>query len=455
MSADLLAEFGTSTSHAGSAVNTQGPSQLQANDSFFDDDFDSFVSPEPTNTSALGFQGNITTAETNHTEQQYTLDTATLPPVSEGAEVLFDASAEVKSDEDDEDDWGTFETANPAVQSSPSGQLLDIEDDHQPLSAPKYSPDPTVSNVSVSVDLLSLEDKPQSPQTIASQITPSLRHLQTLKTPAFTKKPPVQSKSLPKPSKDDFFDEWDDFEDGTAEKPQVKSTVSVPTKAMKANDTKTSMQGRQSTQSQSIVRPTNIPPPSVLLQIIPSLLEEFRAQLDGTKRGSTITTSHLVTNLVQTLRAASRIIAGRTLRWKRDTILSQSMKIGPAQSGKSSGMKLSSVSKGESIKEEQEAVGVLEVWRHHTSAFNSFIQSSGERPVAVITDKTRVITASAAQGALKASHACALCGLKRDERLPKLDDDAQDSFGDWWIEHWGHTDCKWFWEENSTKLQQR
>jgi hypothetical protein len=131
------------------------------------------------------------------------------------------------------------------------------------------------------------------------------------------------------------------------------------------------------------------------------------------------------------------------------------MKIGPAHSGKSSGMKLSSVSKGESIKEEQEAVGVLEAWRHHTSAFNSIIQLSGERPVPVITDKIRVIAASAAQGALKASHACALCGLKRDERLPKLDDDAQDSFGDWWIEHWGHTDCKWFWEENSSKLHQR
>jgi hypothetical protein len=118
-------------------------------------------------------------------------------------------------------------------------------------------------------------------------------------------------------------------------------------------------------------------------------------------------------------------------------------------------MKLSSVNKGESIKEEQEAAGVLEAWRHHTSAFNSAIQSSGERPVPVITDKIRVNTATAAQGALKASHACALCGLKRDERLPKIDDDAQDSFGDWWIEHWGHTDCKWFWEENSNKLYQR
>ncbi|GAM41343.1 hypothetical protein TCE0_042f14398 [Talaromyces pinophilus] len=453
MSADLLAEFGTNTSHTGPAVNPQRPSQSQSNDPFFDDDFDSFVSPVPTGTDPLGFQNDISTVDKDHTGVHFSLDTDTLPPVSEGVEVLFDASAEVRSD-DEEDDWGTFETANPAANPTPSGQLLDFEDDNQPLSAPKYSPDPLASKVSASVDLLSLEDKPQSPQSIASQITPSSRHLQTLETPAFTKKLPVKGKSPPKPAEDDFFCEWDDFEDGTAEKPQVKPTVLAPMKGARTNDTMTATKARQSTQSQSIVRPTNIPPPSVLLQIIPSLLKEFRLQLDGTKRGSTASKAELVMNLVKTLRAASRIIAGRTLRWKRDMILSQSMKIGPA-SGKSSGMKLSSVSKGESIKEEQEAVGILEVWRHHTSAFNSAIQSSGERPVPVITDKIRVNTATAAQGALKASHACALCGLKRDERLPKLDDDAQDSFGDWWIEHWGHTDCKWFWEENSSKLYQR
>lgn len=131
------------------------------------------------------------------------------------------------------------------------------------------------------------------------------------------------------------------------------------------------------------------------------------------------------------------------------------MKIGPAQSGKSSGMKLSSVSRAESIKEEQEAVGLIEAWRHHASAFNSILQSCGERPVPIISDKIRIGSATAEQGALKASHACALCGLKRDERLPKVDDDAQDSFGDWWFEHWGHTDCKWFWEEHSDKLHRR
>ncbi|EEA20646.1 hypothetical protein TMatcc_000640 [Talaromyces marneffei ATCC 18224] len=450
MSADLLAEFGTNTSHAGSAVNTQGLSQTQSNDSFFDDDFDSFVSPEPTDADPLGYQGYTTTVDKLHTGAPHVPDTATLPPVSEGAEVLFDASEDVKLD-GDEDDWGIFETANTA----PSGQLLDIEDDNQPPSTANYRPDSIVSNASTSIDLLSLEDKPHSPQSIASQITPSSRHLQTLKSPAFIKKPPKKSKSSPKPSEDDFFGEWDDFEDGFAEKPQVKTTVSAHRNGVRTNETTSYTKTGQTTQLQSTVRPTNIPPPSVLLSVFPSLLEEFRGQLDGSKQGTATSKSEFATNLVQTLRAASRIIAGRTLRWKRDAILSQSMKIGPAQSGKSSGMKLGSVSKGESIKEEQEAVGVLEVWRHHGSAFNSIIQSAGERPVPVIIDKIRIITASTAQGALKASHACALCGLKRDERLPKLDDDAQDSFGDWWIEHWGHTDCKWFWEENSSKLHQR
>ncbi|EED20146.1 conserved hypothetical protein [Talaromyces stipitatus ATCC 10500] len=443
MSADLLAEFGTNSNQPSSAS--------QGNDSFFDDDFDSFVSPEPTDDSALGFQSKISGAEKHHSGSQYALDTDTFPPVSEGAEVLFDAAAEVSSGKDDEDDWGAFETAN----LTPSCQLLDIENDIQPLPTSISRPDLVVSNVSVSVDLLSLEDKPESTQSIVSQIAPSSRHLQTLKSPAFSQKPAAKSKSRPNASEDDFFGEWDDFEDGTAEKPQSQTPISTSTKEARTSISTSSTKTRKSSQSQSIVRPTNIPPPSVLLQIIPSLLEQFRGQLNDSKRGSTAPNPEFITNLIQTLRAASRVIAGRILRWKRDTILSQSMKIGPAQSGKSSGMKLSSISRGESIKEEQEAVGVLEAWRHHASALNSAIQASGERPVPVITDKVRVITVSAEQGALKASHACALCGLKRDERLPKLDDDAQDSFGDWWIEYWGHTDCKWFWEENSNKLNHR
>jgi hypothetical protein len=445
MSADLLAEFGINSPGA----NTQGIPQTESAGSFFDDDFDSFVSPEPADTNPLGLNADIAKHEPHNTGAQYALDAATLPPVTQDSEVLFDASAEANSNEDD--DWGTFETA----ESAPGGQLLDFGGDDQELNIPVQNTRHSISNTSTSLDLLSLDDRPPSNESIVSQITPSQRHLQTLKKPKLNQRAPPKSQLKPKPSEDDFFGEWDNFEDGSsAPNPPSQSTVVTSTKVPK-NSSTASTRTRNSSQSQSDVRPTNIPPPSILLQVFPSLLENFREQLNDTKRRYTGSASGLALNLSRTLRAASRIIAGRGLRWKRDVILSQSMKIGQAQSGKTSGMKLSSVSRGESIKEEQEAVGLIDIWRHHASMFNSALQSSGERPIPVIMDKTRITTASPEQGALKASHACGLCGLKRDERLSKVDDDAQDSFGDWWVEHWGHTDCKWFWEENSSKLHQR
>jgi hypothetical protein len=75
--------------------------------------------------------------------------------------------------------------------------------------------------------------------------------------------------------------------------------------------------------------------------------------------------------------------------------------------------------------------------------------------VQVVLENTRVTTAMASQGAIKAPHACALCGLKRDERIPKIDENVEDSFGEWWTEHWGHTECRQFWEDNMGLLGQR
>lgn len=456
MSADLLAEFGTNIhQHQDSpAVNTTSISQAESTDSFFDDEFDSFVSPEPAvDTHDLGFDEDITKHETPTIGAEYAFNVDPLPPVTQGSEVLFDASTEARSTEDD--DWGTFETA----ETAPSGPLLDIGDDSQEFAIPIQSPGQQASKISASMDLLALEDKPSS-HSSASQITPSKRHLKPPKKTIPSQKAPAKIQTRSASFEDDFFGEWDSFEDGSAGKTDSATATSrstkptattSPTKGFENSVNKT----RNLSQSETIVRPTNIPPPSVLLQIFPSLFDDAREKLNDSKRRPTASTSVLIFNLSCTLKVASRIIAGRALRWKRDTILSQSMKIGPAQSGKNSGMKLSSVSKGESIKEEQETVGLIDNWRHHASVFNSLLQSSGERPVPVVTDKTRVITASPQQGAIKAAHACALCGLKRDERLPKVDDDAQDSFGDWWVEHWGHTDCKWFWEENSFHLQQR
>lgn len=457
MSADLLAAFGTPADSNNNSHADNKASQLEPGDSFDDDEFDSFVGPEPTETAQQDFHVTASkpTAHNWSGQNASYLDTSKEDlwlPSEPGGEVLFDASLEEPVA--DEDDWGEFEGA----QNTASNQLLDLDSGNQASVAPVAKAKPTASKAPAPFDLLSLDDS--LPLKQAPVPKHDARKLPSLATPQAKVSRGVPARRAPPkappppPPEDDFFGEWDDFKDGHEES-KPKATEVTASKPLKQSNTNILNESKRSSISEANVRPTNIPPPSVILQVFPSVLESFREQVNQRKRKSGAPTQDLVTSLVSTLKATSRVISGRSQRWKRDTRLSQSMKIGPAGSGKTSGMKLSSVSKGENIKEEQEVVTVIECWRNHTASFNSFIQSSGGRPIPVVADKSRVDTASPEDGALKASHACALCGLKRDERLPKVDEDVQDSFGDWWTEHWGHTDCKRFWEENSKHLSQR
>ncbi|OOF95984.1 hypothetical protein ASPCADRAFT_207328 [Aspergillus carbonarius ITEM 5010] len=284
------------------------------------------------------------------------------------------------------------------------------------------------------------------------------------------KEPP--SATLPLPTQEDPFEEWGDFVDGpfTAPSQTDGPGTAAPTAQRSrkngskiSENVKTSAGPTDSFQTSSHptaaaqVRPTNIPPPSVLLELFPQLLDELRQE--ATKARKDLQQKDQLENtailIICTLKTAARVVAGRTLRWKRDSILSQSMRIGPARAGKPGGMKLNTVNKNEDIKEQQEAVDVLTMWRDRTALFNSIIQAAGRQPVQVIPENIRVMAFTANQGALKASHACALCGLKRDERMPRIDGDVEDSFGEWWTDHWGHTDCRQFWEKNRSLLGQR
>ena len=118
-------------------------------------------------------------------------------------------------------------------------------------------------------------------------------------------------------------------------------------------------------------------------------------------------------------------------------------------------MKLSAVNKHEDVKESQDAVDVLALWRERAALFNAVVQAAGQKPIPVVPDAAalRVVVVRAEQGGIKAGHACALCALKRDVRVDE--EDVRDSFGEWWTEHWGHTGCKLFWEENRGLLMQR
>jgi len=150
---------------------------------------------------------------------------------------------------------------------------------------------------------------------------------------------------------------------------------------------------------------------------------------------------------------AARIIAGRKLRWKRDVHLSQGMRIGPASSRATSGMKLTGIDKSENMKEEREVSDVVRIWkdqigrlRHVVSAANQIKSGTfGAIPDLQETMPVRVLKQS--EGGVPAPQPCMMCGLKREERVSAVDQAVEDSFGEWWVEqvfmHRGTTCSKW------------
>ncbi|OJJ79445.1 uncharacterized protein ASPGLDRAFT_52713 [Aspergillus glaucus CBS 516.65] len=435
MSADLFAEFGlNSTSTQSSNTRRQQTTHARTSslipdlDTSEDADFGDFTSPAPSAPS-IGQQTRQLQYDDN---------------------VLFDATLETASNAGS-DDWGEFETAEPSpAQQQPTGPI------HAPVRVQGQSKSSDL--LSGDLGLLSIEDKkpPSKPQ--ARKVVPK-------------KSPLPQSKASikpPEPPEDDPFEDWGDFNDGppSAPSPSLPRKPGITpgrtlNKQPPAQPERSASQAFNKISQESVpasqVRPTNIPPPSVLLELFPQVLDQLRQEATQARKNAQQKEAleAAASAITCTLKTAARVIAGRTHRWKRDAILSQSMRIGPARSGKAGGMKLSSVNKNEDIKEQQEAVDVITIWRDRAALFNSVVQTSGKRPVPVIPENVRALTASAEQGAIRASHACALCGLKRDERLPKVDEGVEDSFGEWWTDHWGHTDCKEFWQSKMKLLGQR
>ena len=210
--------------------------------------------------------------------------------------------------------------------------------------------------------------------------------------------------------------------------------------------------------------PSNIPPPSILLLLVENLFQCLPMDTKKTISLTDISDHSKVDKLLfhmSMVKAAARIIAGRKLRWKRDMHLSQSMKIGPAHAGKAGGMKLTGVDRTETLREDREVAEALSIWRKQMGGFRAAI-AMANRNLGVtvpfipnISENMPVRVAKLEDGALTAPKSCFLCGLKRDERIERIDVDVQDSFGEWWTDHWGHVDCKIFWENHQVSLEQR
>ncbi|KAJ5988731.1 hypothetical protein N7481_003941 [Penicillium waksmanii] len=513
MSADLFAEFGQgpapTQSTLGRPQTTKQP-QPQANPLIDDfDQSDDLFFAGPTNSqSGVNQQFSSSSASGQYVTQAPAVQqqVPSLPafnlPRQNNSDVLFDATEEIPAS-DTEDDWGDFE--GPDVSNARSYQSQ-----YSTPVAPETKvskPPPKVQQVTDTFDLLdslsiedvtssanksprSFESKPpiettpiqhgktthlgtggeftdapstkQSAPAPASKATPESVPKAKPKSKSPLKKKATTTRPAPQqPGWDDkAFDDWGDFNDGPlstpapAPAPAPTRQKSTPTSPPPASFTS------GNTAPSSTVRPTNIPPTiQLLVELMNNLQKEVATTSSKTARQPPTTAQSTSASKIHTITStAARIIAGRHLRWKRDTILSQSMRIGPARAGKSSGMKLNAVNKHEDVKEEQDAVDVLALWRERAALFNAVVQSAGLRPIPTVAGPAalKVITAKSGQGALKAAHACALCALKRDERVLRVDEeDVQDSFGEWWTDHWGHTGCRLFWEANHGMLGQR
>ena len=349
-------------------------------------------------------------------------------------DVLFDVeNLSDNHDDEDDDDWGNFESGS--------------------AEPPKFNDATTTaanpSGNALGLDLLGLDDT--SAQLAAAQ--------KDVPTPATSqnKQSPVQV------LQDD--DTWDDFESvapSTAPTTTIsslpKSIINIAVPSNPANA--------------SSLPPTNIPPPAILLSVFPSLITSAQgalfdalAQLPQDQKQELL--SHEATH--QFLRGyiglsvvLAHIISGRKQRWKRDQFLAQGMRIGPAAAGGRGGMKLTGVDKSEATKEDREVLDAVRQWRSVVGKLRSAVSGANVKasaklpPIPDISEQMPVKVLKITEGGIVASHACALCGLRREERVSKVDEGVDDSFGEWWVQGMNmHLLCKNFWDSHSEQMRSR
>lgn len=217
--------------------------------------------------------------------------------------------------------------------------------------------------------------------------------------------------------------------------------------------------------------PTNVPPPSILLSILSDLLAEADTKLYKPTANQTPAvksriyadpaTLNYLKGYLALATVTARILAGRKVRWNRDKFLSQGMSVSAA--GGKRGMKLAGIDKAQSAREDREAADVVGIWRDHVGKLRSAVAAANiglqKQPVKLepltvpeINDHMAFKTAKLVPNA---PHACVVCGLKRDERVKGVDFVVEDSFGEWWVDHWGHRLCRNFWLGNEKNLRSR
>lgn len=388
--------------------------------------------------------------------------------------VIFDvADFELQDDEGDgsengsDDEFGDFEAVvsakpQPAAQTArhvapPAMDLLLLDNDPKPTSQSSVTSQAT-KTASVNVSFGATKPGQHQHSRGPSNSRPlSSTARKTAPKPTAVAKPVVEN---------DDADEWGDWDD-LSPKPQVNS---VPSESKAQADSwdwdavsnsNSPMPGKTAAADEP--PPVNVPPPSVLLSAFPALLNsgsDFFKPISGSNTSlkqrvlSDPKASEFLRGYVLLAVTAGRIIAGRKQRWHRDKILAKSMSLSAAGS---KGMKLAGVDKTQSAREDREAADVTAVWRENVGRLRSAVtaaNSAGQAPLKV-PELSDTLTIQTAKQAPTAPKPCVICGLKREERVAKVDHEVEDSFGEWWVDHWGHRACKNFWIQHEVTLRQR
>jgi hypothetical protein len=480
MSADLFAEFGAAPSQQ--QTSKLAPTREQPAQAFsFFDDFSStpapVIQPKPT---ALPYEQNLAVpaaasavvddtddwgdfegVSTNQSDpiiaRQDPFGFTSIQPAQQShsswqkapvikakksadPSVLFDAEDDLE--DGDDEDFGDFEGVDlSSTLAPPQASTKGLADLLGDLSVTQTTPPAIHQRTTTSTS--------QKPLASSSTKRSSGSGFGTV---TRSKQPSPISPSLPIPKQEDSWDSFDDWEATIPTKPQVKSAVKPKELSLpKASTSKPSISSPAFDDVQrGELPPTNVPPPGVLLTLFPPLFEEAQNKLFKPMaaqplpmRNKLLAESGTITFLESYLVLASvaaRIIAGRKLRWKRDVHLSQGMRIGPASSRATSGMKLTGIDKSENMKEERETSDVVRVWkdqvgrlRHVVAAANQ-IKTGTLGAIPDIQETMPVRTLKQSEGGVPAPQPCMMCGLKRDERVGSADQAVEDSFGEWWIE---------------------
>lgn len=436
-------------------------------------------------------------------------------PKSSDPNVLFDADDFDGEPLEDDDEFGDFETVPPPVPinvptEQPVVDLLSTDFTPQRTETRKPPPSQLLSTLTPIEGLSPYPTAPRSPSFQARNPFPSLG-VTTPKAAEFSagEKPPSSSPvtAWPSPSpvtawpsfdeddgsrgpgQNNGAEDWGTFQDLPSKPAEPRTTNKSATSAQTSKDAKPASDwnwdawdgdathsGKQPTPAETPAKPeagpppVNVPPPSILLSLFPQLLGSATTYLFKPTSGqpgpikdrvlSDPATVRFLRGYLSLAAVAGRIMAGRKLRWQRDKFLSQGMAISAAAGGKR-GMKLSGVDRSQASHEDREAADVAAAWgpivgrlRSAVAAANSAL-GPGEPRLGAIPELADGLVVRTAKGALTAPKPCVICGLKRDERVGKVDFEVEDSFGEWWVEFWGHRSCRNFWLEHEVQLRQR